>query len=91
MVKCPRALRETVGSQVHHRTSTYLNHRLEQDHRGIKQQCAPLRGFGTVEAAAHFCCAFDKLRNDLRPRRTLGEVLPLLDNAKLFSRALPLS
>jgi putative transposase len=32
----PRARRETIGSNVQHRTSTYLNNRLEQDHRGIK-------------------------------------------------------
>ena len=31
----PRAIRETLGSDVHHRTSKYLNNRLEQDHRGI--------------------------------------------------------
>ncbi len=31
----------------------YLNNRLEQDHRGIKQREYPRRGFGTVEAAAH--------------------------------------
>jgi putative transposase len=34
----PRAVRETVGSQVQHRTSKYLNNQLEQDHRGIKQR-----------------------------------------------------
>ena len=34
----PRAIRETVGSEVEHRTNKYLNNRLEQDHRGIKQR-----------------------------------------------------
>jgi transposase-like protein len=33
----PRAIRETLGERVTHRTSRYLNNRLEQDHRGIKQ------------------------------------------------------
>ena len=32
----PRAIRETLGSDVLHRTNRYLNNRLEQDHRGIK-------------------------------------------------------
>ncbi len=32
----PRAIRETMGSNVQHRTSNYLNNRLEQDHRGIR-------------------------------------------------------
>ena len=48
----PRAIRETMGSNVEHRTSKYLNNRLEQDHRGIKQRYYPMHGFGTVEAAA---------------------------------------
>jgi len=52
----PRAIRETMGSYGQHRTSTYLNNRLEQDHRGIKQRYSPMRGFGTVEASARFCC-----------------------------------
>jgi transposase-like protein len=32
----PRAVHETMGDTVQHRTNTYLNNRLEQDHRGIK-------------------------------------------------------
>jgi putative transposase len=31
----PRAIRETLGAEVKHRTSRYMNNRLEQDHRGI--------------------------------------------------------
>jgi putative transposase len=31
-----RAIRSTLGRNVRHRTSIYLNNRLEQDHRGIK-------------------------------------------------------
>jgi transposase-like protein len=49
-----------MGIHVQHRTNTYLNNRLEQDHRGIKQRYFPMRGFGTFEAAARFCCAFDE-------------------------------
>jgi putative transposase len=83
-----RAIRETMGSNVQHRTSTYLNNRLEQDHRGIKQRYYPMCGFGTVEAAARFCCAFDELRNDLRPRRTMGEAVSLLEQRRAFSQRL---
>src|ERR1700676_1721409 len=32
----PRAIREQLGETVQHRTSRYLNNRIEQDHRGIK-------------------------------------------------------
>jgi transposase-like protein len=41
----PRALRTTLGKRVRHRTSAYLNNRLEQDRRGIKGRDRPMRGF----------------------------------------------
>jgi len=84
----PRAIRETMGCHVQHRTSKYLNNRLEQDHRGIKQRYYPMRGFGTVEAASRFCCAFDELRNYLRPRRTMGEAISLLEQRQVFLQRL---
>ena len=34
----PRAIRETVGEGVEHRSNHYLNNRLEQDHRGNGDQ-----------------------------------------------------
>src|SRR5215469_12499224 len=37
----PRAIRTELGRHVRHRTSRYLNNRLEQDHRGIKGRCRP--------------------------------------------------
>ena len=73
----PRAIRETMGSEITHRTSKYLNNRLEQDHRGIKQRYYPMSGFKTFESTARFCCAFDELRNYLRPRPTRGEPISL--------------
>lgn len=33
----PRAIRETLGSEVIHRCNPYLNNRLEQDHCGINR------------------------------------------------------
>src|SRR5215469_6734558 len=36
----PRAIRNELGRQVRHRTSRYLNNRLERDHRGIKGRTA---------------------------------------------------
>ena len=43
-----------------------------------------MHGFGTVEAAARFCGAFDELRNYLRPRRTMGEAVSLLEQRRFF-------
>ena len=33
---CPKAIRNAPGKGARHRTSTYLDNPLEQDHRGIK-------------------------------------------------------
>ena len=80
----PRAIRETMGSNVEYRTSQYLNNGLEQDHRGIKQRYYPMRGFGTFEAAARFCCAFDELRNYFRLRHTTGGWVSLPEQRQAF-------
>jgi putative transposase len=84
----PRAIRETIGSNILHRMNTYLNNRLEQDHRGIQQRYYPMRGFGCFEAAARFCCAFDELRNYLRPRPTMGEPISLPEQRRVFLQRL---
>jgi hypothetical protein len=63
----PRAIRETLGEAVTHRCNAYLNNRIEQDHRGIKQRYYPMRGFGNVDATARFCRAFEEQRQSLPP------------------------
>ena len=80
----PRAIRETLGSEVHHRTSQYMNNRMEQDHRGVKQRYDPMRGFGSVEAAARFCTAHDELRDHFRYRQHLNETVSLAEQRRLF-------
>jgi putative transposase len=77
-----------MGNEVQHRTNKYLNTRLEQDHRGIKQRYSPLHGFGSVEAAARFCCAFEELRNYLRHGRIMGEGVSLLEQRRAFLQRL---
>ena len=73
----PRAVRETLGEGVAHRCSQYLNNRLEQDHRGIKQRHYPMRGFGSFVSAARFCTAHDEVRDYFRHRVRMHEVVPL--------------
>ena len=63
----PRAIRTVLGRSVRHRTSAYLNNRLEQDHRGIKGRIRCMRGLKSHDAAARFCCEHGELRNLLRP------------------------
>ncbi len=80
----PRAIRETLGPDVQHRTSRYLNNRIEQDHRSIKQRYYPMRGFGSFDAAARFCSTHDELRDYLRSRQHLNETVSLADQRRLF-------
>jgi putative transposase len=64
----PRAIRTKLGEGMKHRTSRYLNNRLEQDHRGIKGRYQRMRGFKCPRSADRFCRGYDELRNLLRPR-----------------------
>ena len=59
----PRAIRSVLGKTVRHRTSAYLNNRLEQDHRGIKGRIRCMRGFKDYDAANRFCREHGELRN----------------------------
>src|SRR3954449_1957833 len=72
----PRAIRTTLGTGVRHRTSAYLNNRLEQDHRGIKGRYRPMRGFKCPRSAARFCRAYDELRNFPRLRSRHHQLIP---------------
>src|SRR4051812_23374696 len=72
----PRAIRTELGKDVRHRTSAYLNNRLEQDHRGIKGRYRPMRGFKCPRSAARFCRAYDELRNFLRSRSRHHQHVP---------------
>jgi len=91
----PRAVRETLGPDVCHRTRRSMNNRIEQDHRGIKQRSYPMRGGGSFASAARFCPAHDELRDHLRPRTRFNEAVSLADQRRLFQerwgagRALP--
>jgi putative transposase len=58
----PRAIRETLGGGVAHRTSRYKHNRVEQDHRSLKQRYYPMRGCGSFAGAARFCPAFEEQR-----------------------------
>jgi putative transposase len=72
----PRAIRTELGKGVRHRTSAYLNNRIEQDHRGIKGRYRSMRGFKCPRSAARFCRAYDELRNFLRPRSRHHQQVP---------------
>jgi transposase-like protein len=77
-------VRETLGDHVQHQTNKYLNNRLEQDHRGIKQRYYPMHGFGNFDSAARFCRAFDELRNYLRSCHTFEKTMPPTEQRRIF-------
>ena len=72
----PRAIRSALGRRVAHRTSTYKNNRLEQDHRGIKGRIRCMRGFKSFGSAERFCRSHDELRNFLRLRTRQNQSIP---------------
>jgi putative transposase len=84
----PRAVRETMGHGVMHRTNVYLNNSIEQDHRGIKQRYYPMRGFGSFVSAARFCRAFDELRQYFRSCSTIRENPSLAQQRRIFCERL---
>src|SRR4028119_1297683 len=83
----PRAIRETLGDEVKHRRSPYLNNCIEQDHRGIKQRYYPMRCFKNAESAARFCRAFDEQRQYFRLRTRMRQLLPPLPEQRREFRA----
>jgi putative transposase len=69
----PTAIKEALGKKVEHRTSKYLNNKLEQDHRGVKGRVKPILGFKNPASAGRFLRAFDEQRHYFRPRKYLKE------------------
>ena len=72
----PRAIRTELGNHVRHRTSCYLNNRLEQDHRGIKSRYRPMLGLKSTGSATRFCRGYDEVRNFLRCRSAMRQHVP---------------
>ena len=80
----PRAIRETLGTNVEHRNNAYLNRRIEQDHRGIKQRYYPMLGFGALAPAQRFCRVFEEVRQYFRPRRKRKQFVSLSRSRQQF-------
>ncbi|MEO6456758.1 MAG: IS6 family transposase [Chloroflexia bacterium] len=80
----PRAIRRILGRKVEHRTSRYLNNRLEQDHRGVKQRYYPMCGFGNFDSASRFCSAYDVQRQYFRSRTRPKEKVTLSEQRQMF-------
>ena len=83
----PSAIRTTLGCTVRHRTSVYLNNRLEQDHRGIKGRIRCMRGFKSDLSAVRFCREHGELRDLLRCRRRHNQPVPAATRRSRFTKA----
>jgi len=68
MMATPAAIQSELGEEVLYRTSVYLDNKLEQDHRGIKDRYRPMRGFKSMASTRRFCRTFDVARALLRVR-----------------------
>lgn len=84
----PRAIRETLGTEVLHRCNHSLNNRLEQDHRALKQRSYPMHGFGNFASASQFCRAFDEVRQFFRIRSTIKQKVSLTGQREVFCQRL---
>ena len=80
-----KAIRWIVGRKVLHRHNQYLNNRIEQDHRSIKQRYYPMLGFAKFEPASRLCNAFDELRNYLRVQSAGNEHVSADVRRKIFT------
>ena len=82
------AIRETLDSDGLHQIDHYLNNRLEQDHRGIKQRYYPMHGFGSIALASRFCRAFDDVRKFFRFGTIMEQKVSLVQQRDLFRQRL---
>ncbi len=80
----PRAIREELGLDVEHQVRGCLGNSFEQRHRAIKQRYYPMLGFGAIESAKRFCQVFDEVKQFLRPRASVTELVPLSKQRKQF-------
>ncbi len=80
-----KAIRWIIGRKVLHRHNPYLNNRMEQDRRPIKQRYYPMLGFAKFESASRFCNAFDELRNYLRIQTVSGQRVSASSRRQIFT------
>ncbi len=83
-----RAVRETLGPDVHHRTSRSMNNRSEQDHRRSKQRSYPMPGFGSSDSTARLSTAHGDLQDHWRPGAPFNAALSVAEQRRLCGEAL---
>jgi len=84
----PKAIRRACGRKVTHRTSKYLNNRIEQDHRGIKRRYGSTLGFKSFDRAAVFCSAVDETRQLFRKGTNMKKNISLAQGRASFLQSI---
>jgi transposase-like protein len=85
--RLPQLVASLLSSRLsQHYPSRYLNNRLEQDHRGIKQRYYPMLGFESFDAASLFCRAFDEQGDYSRYRNQPMQKVSLCEQRQMFRR-----
>jgi transposase-like protein len=73
----PRAIDEELGMNVEHEVRGCLGNSIEPSHREVKQRYYSMLGFGAIESAKRFCQVFDEVKQFLRPRARMTELVSL--------------
>ena len=73
----PKASKQNWAEKWKHRTTKYLNNKLEQDHRGVKQRYYPMLSFKNAESADRFVRAYEEQRALFRFRRKHKDTVSL--------------
>ena len=60
------AIDEVFGNGSEHRTSKYLNNRMEANHCSTKGRINMMRGFKDIFSALRFCTVFEEVRQFFR-------------------------
>lgn len=82
----PRAIAETLGSEVKHEVRSCLANPIEQSHREVKQRYYPTLGFGEFKSAQGFCQTVDEVCHFFRPRERMAELVSLAEQRNLFQQ-----
>jgi transposase-like protein len=82
---CTKTIRWIVGRKVLYRHNKYLNNRIEQDHRSIKQRYYPMLGFAKFESASRLCNGIDELRNYFRVPTASNQQMSASSRREIFA------
>jgi transposase-like protein len=66
-----KAMEDTFGDYIDHPDNKFMNHQLEQDHRGTKLRIRVMKIFKNIFNAQFFCTVFEKIRKFFRMKNKI--------------------